>query len=408
MKSNKHYVFFANSIVGVGGAELYIKTKAQYLEENGWKVSIIHNKRGETYIKEFCDFNTLFVPETHKMSFMYLSWKRNRIVDKIMRFLGDAVEETVFESHSEPPASWAELVASKYGKVRHIVYHLNEILSVPSSMFQFFKFKYERKELFGINEKSIELFFHKTGYKLNYGSPKLLAHGCNECVFDIPSTINTDDWSGYIIGIFGRLDKPYIYEYAKVVQQFSIEHREESFTVVIIGGEPKGSTVRIQIIKLFEESQNVKLVMTGYHFPIPRELVTHFNICLAGAGAANAIKREGITTIVADPRDLMSSGVLGVTTQKSLFSDEKKEPLSWWINEVYEHPELYRLERISVQYDFSDHFDALKNCSPVIEYDLSFLKYHLSFVDSCKKILNSVLPYLLRESMAGLVRAIKK
>lgn len=405
--NQKLFVFFTYTIKRVGGAQLYIKAKADYLQQQGWTVMIVYNQDGESYIKELQKYKSLYIPKLFKPSYLYLEGARNRIVKKIVHFLNTPNDEVVIESHSRILASWAEIVAKKKGNVRHIAFDLDECISIPKPMLPFYKFKYNRHELFGITDKSIELLFQGTGVDLFYGSSLLLAYGASDCIYDSPSAIPLASLNGYVIGVVGRLEKTYVYEYAQNLAEFAKTHAEEDFSFVFVGGAPEGNDIKSRIESLLKPCKNVNLFFTGYMFPIPRELVLKFNICLAGAGAAYALKREGVATIIVDPRDGLSGGVLGITVQQGVFSDDKKKPVLWWMEEVYKHPEKYVLEREVINYDFSSHIDILEDCEKTLSYDLSFLNYRLSLIDQTKRVLNSILPLSLREVMATCVRGLK-
>lgn len=399
----KHYVFFARTIKNVGGAQLYIKAKAQWLIEQGWNVIIIYCQDGEPYIFDFQKYRSLYVADLCKAAYKYLSLKRKRIVRQIVEFLKFQQGDIVFESHSLALASWAELIAQMKGNVRHIAFLLDERIHVPLQMLDYFRFKYARHELFGITEKSIELFFEGTQTELSYGSPKLSATGVTDCVSDNMPPFKLSMLRGTIIGVVGRLEKPYVKEYAKSLKRYFILHNNTCFTLIFVGGAPKGSEIPAQLETLFLNCPNVKLVITGYLFPIPRVLVRRFDICLAGAGAANAIKREGVATLVLDPRDLMPNGILGVTTQDSLFSDKEKKPIDWWLDEVLTHKERYSQPPTSLNYDFSPHMEIIKNGEGTCEYNYSFL-HSSSMMFYIKQIVCSIFPIKVSGYFALILR----
>ena len=402
------FVFFANTIKRVGGAQLYIRSKANYLIQKGWTVQIIYHQDGDGYITELLNYPSLRCPYLQKPSYMYIENKRNIIIKQIARFINSDNSEIVFESHSRTLASWAEVVAERIGNVKHICFDLDECISIPEPMFDFYKFKYERHELYGIQSESIKILFNGSNYNLFYGSPRLQAYGASECVADCPSPYAIELLKGYVIGIVGRLEKDYVWESAKSIKQFVDNHLDHFFTVVFVGGAPDRENPKSRIIQLYNGCYNTKLLFTGYIFPIPRTLVTLFNICLAGAGSASAICREGVLTITIDPRDFQANGILGITTQSSTFSEMEKKTILWWLEEIFNHDGRYFVSPSEFRYDFSSHIDAIQESASLLCYNTSFLFYPLSHLERIKRIINSILPIPIRELMASFVRLISR
>lgn len=405
---NRHYVFFTYTTKGIGGSQLYMLSKAKYLALNGWRVSIVYSQDGVLYLKEFNEFKCFRDANLVKPSFYYFPFKRELLIRKILSFLDVFNDEVVFESHSSNMASWAELVASKIGGVRHIVYEVSETLRPPKPMIEYYEFKYCRHELFGIFDKSIEFFLRNTGVELQYGSPQLVAYGSSDCIYDVPSPISRNNMVGYVIGIVGRLEKEYVLEFAKNVNVFCKNHPEEHFTLVVVGGAPEGNSTKKQIELLYAAADNVRLLFTGYIFPIPRDLVLSFKICLASSGSASAISREGVITIPIDPRDNLANGILGVTTFSSAFSEGEKKSVLWWLEEVYGHPDDYRPGKKDYKYDFESHLECLQHCDRILAYNTSFNNYKVSLGLLFKKTCNTFMPFWMREKIANAININKK
>lgn len=400
----KHFVFFADTIKRVGGAQLYIKAKALYLTAAGWDVNIVYHQNGEPCIDDLQNYDNLYCPELYQPSYYYTNCRRKHIIKKLCGFVDFRGEMIVYESHSRKLASWAEVLAKVRGDVKHVCYDLGECINVPVPMFEFYKFKYERQELFGIQSASIALFFKGTNIQLKYGSPCLPAYGASDCVADCKSDLIEDTFNGYVIGIVGRLEKAYIWEYAKSIKKFASNHADRFFTLVFVGGAPENENPEVKIRQLYKECSNIKLIFTGYIFPIPRILVTSFNICLAGAGAASAISREGVVTISIDPRDFLANGILGITTHSSTFSEGEKKTVLWWLEEVYNHNGKYKVSKSELRYDFKTHMDVLVGSKAPFCYNTSFLEYKKTFRERITMYFNSLFPISIREKVANVVR----
>lgn len=400
------YIFFARTIRNVGGAQLFLNAKVDYLASQGWDVRIVYDRGGEAFLPKLDNYPGLLIEELDRPAFMYLGYRRKNIIRKITKFLGQLGEGDVIESHSQALSSWAELVAKEYGNVRHWIYELDERPEMPREMHQYYRFKYTRNELVGILEQSVSIFMQDTGLPMTNGSPFLPAYGAADCVVDVPSRVKIEKGGKYLIGVVGRLEKPYIWEYAKSAAEFVNQHPDKQFMILFIGGEPEGDVCKKRIEELFATISNVELLFTGYLFPIPRELVFQLDVCLAGAGAAYGISNEGIVTLPIDPRDFMCNGVMRVTTEDSVFSDKEKKTVTWWMEEVYNNPKRYVVPIQTVQHDFQSHLDYL-NCLPLfIEYDDSFLRKR-AFSLFVKSILCSILSVKNRERLSSIVRKIK-
>mgnify|MGYP002855897798 CR=1 FL=1 len=384
---------------------MFLNAKADFLASQGWDVRIVYDRGGEAFLPQLDMYPSILIEELDRPAFMYLGYKRKSIIRRITSFLGRLEEGDVIESHSQALSSWAELVAKHYGTVRHWIYELDERPEMPCQMQQYYRFKYNRGELVGILEQSISIFMQKTGQPMTNGSPFLPAYGAADCVADIPTRIDIDKKGKYLIGVVGRLEKPYIWEYARNAADFVKQHPDRDFLLLFIGGEPEGDACKRRIEELYSTISNAELKFTGYLFPIPLTLVKQVDICLAGAGAAFGLSHEGILTLPIDPRDFQCSGVLGVNTNDSVFSEGKKKSLIWWMEEVYKNPTQYVVPKKTVQHDFQSHIDYLDRFAPNLEYDDSFLRGR-SLTLFIKSIFCSILSVSNREKLSTIVRKI--
>lgn len=283
----KTYIFFASTIDNVGGAQLYVLTKSKYLQENGWRVVVFYYLQGKRFLTDFDAFETHFMQELHLPAYYFPAFKRKKAIAKILAAIGNTVNsgETIIESHSLSLATWAEVIASRIG-CRHIAYNIDEKPKCTPEMLNYYKFKYNRRELFGIAEPSLLHFFKDIGFVMAYGSTFLTAYGASNCVQDIPYDLSLYKSADYTVGLFGRLEKPYMVETREEIRRFIETHKDKQFNVIYIGGASDNGATESKVKKSYIDVPNVNLYFTGYMAPVPLQLVKSLDVCVASAGAS--------------------------------------------------------------------------------------------------------------------------
>lgn len=394
LESRGTYVFLTYSTKNVGGAQLYVSAKSKYLVEKGWNVVIVYSQDGQILISDLNNYHTIYAPFIGLKSYSFFRLIRKRLTRKILRNIPQ--DCCLIESHASNFSSWGEILAEET-KSKHIVFNIDEKPQLPEPMFEYYKFKYYRGELAGIVEDSIKRFFSGTDVELTKGSPMIKAYGASDCIFDVDYEFNYPE-SDITIGVVGRLEKEYACNTAPIIADYVMRHPGKTYSIFYVGGQPKGMDIIEKIKDSYKNIPNIHLFFTGYIFPIPLKLVCHFDLCISGAGAANALKRAGVKTITVDSRDLKGIGVVGVTTTQTLFSDEGKEDLGYWFDEVLNHPEKYRLNRQANEYSFEEHTRFIESSEKELTYNLSFLEKRV-FRIFPKKIVT--LFYFIANSLFG-------
>jgi len=387
----KSYIFFCSTINDVGGAQLYVRAKSAYLKEHGWNVKIVYYLGGSLLINEFSQYESIKIPEIHLPSYYFLGFIRNSVLRRIKKFTGKIDEESVIESHSLSLTTWAEYIA-KDCKVKHLVYNIDETPRCRPEMFDYYKFKLDRNELCGILEQSISNFFEGFKVSLSEKQTFLRAYGASKSVLDVDYPVPFESKECYNIGFVGRLDKEYIHNTIDQVSLFLNKYKKSKFRLIFVGGERNGDSIKKELMLKYGNIPNVKTFFTGYIFPIPLSLVNTFDIAISGAGAAIQIKRCGIKTITIDPRDMQPNGVLGVTTNTTVFSLEKKcgDTLFELLEKVYLHPEEYKIDSVSDSiYEFDTHIERITQMSSDKQYNIDYEK-NMSIMLFLKKILSII------------------
>lgn len=328
----KKYIIIIPSIINMGGAQMYVRNKVVYLQENGWKVDLISAQSGKVYIPELRQFNCI-IPELCFDYYLFSKKKREHIVDSLVgRILDYDYDDIVIESTCIPACTWAEVLAERCN-ARHLAYLLQEDNTLTTETEQqFVKFKFDRRELASIADPSAyNIFASFSPISMQQSVECRLPAYCSNVEEDIHSewidiikAIKYD----YLIGCLSRLDKPFIMPAVNDFICFAEAHSDKQMLLVMMGGAPEGSNFEKDIRKIVSKVENVELIVTGYLFPVSIKLLAMFDAFFSSAGSAAVCMRTGIPTVSYDCNDFKPIGVLGRTTKHSLFRDDSELPLN--------------------------------------------------------------------------------
>lgn len=370
----KKYVFVAPSVANMGGAQMYIRNKVLFLRQHGWTVDIILAQGGAANLSELQEFNYV-VPELAFDIFVFSKRKKQEVLDAIVKRIGSEAEEVVIESTCIPESSWSEAV-SKRLRAKHIVFLLQEENAVGNSRMQeYFLFKHNRKELFGITDTSLGMMFesfHPIPKEQSYRLPAF----CNNVEANVDSPfielVKGTEYD-HLIGMLSRLEKPFVMPSIKDFCRFANKHEDKKFLLLLMGDAPKGSGIIEQIQDLVKNTApNVTVIATGYLYPVPTRLLEMCDAFFTSAGSAGVCKRSGVPTITYDGNDLKPIGILGRTTKNSLFRGENEiqQDFSVLMEQIL-FKKKYKKETPNYAEglpDFSSHLKALVDSSPEKEY----------------------------------------
>lgn len=366
----KMYLFMTNGITGMGGGQMYVNNKAQFMRNKGWETCVISSLPGEVMIPGLKSYEN-WIDETLISPFAYRKKQREQKLEQIIKSLElHKYEEIFIESGIAHMTYWAELLAGKIG-ARHLAYPLDERndLLVPEEYLPFFAFKYNRRELAGITDSSIPMLF-RNRIDLEAGKKCQLGAVCQNVVEDCDhSVLHEIRPESMVLCCIGRLEKPFVKTAVRAFLQIVKDHSDQQFDVVMIGGTT-GNSIITSIENEFANLKNVKLIMAGHVFPIPRALFDKVAVVISSAGSAGVAYREGVPTISIDGKDAMAIGVMGYTTQKALYRCD--EPLQ-------DAAEL--AEKIL----FGNYLRGLPFTPNPRQPDLSALETHISFMNNMDK-----------------------
>lgn len=400
----KKYIFMTHSIVKVGGAEIYLRNKCNYLKEKGWQVYIFSYDRGRVLISDLQEFEACII---RKLSFspVAFSWReRQRVLDKLcLTVAARGDDEIVVESNNFLVTLWAELLTERLG-ARHLVYELQEDSSIYSpGLLDFLRFKYERREFAGITERSLVNFF-SSYFEVPESNRYFLRAYCSNSIEDVDTDLVSLPSADVTIGSLGRIEKPFVRSAVEGMGRFIEQHPDLKFNVVFIGGERNGHHREREIRKNLGKYPNVRVYITGLLFPIPAKLLYSVDVFLSSAGSAFATANLGIPTISYDANDLQPIGILRHTTQNSIFRGPGEPPASAeeLLSEVLIQKKYPKnIHPVSKAHpDFSSHMDFVSQMSSRREY-YDFKNYTYSRKEKLYRMLLMCLGYHVVDWLRG-------
>lgn len=359
----KYYIFLTSSIARVGGAQLYISRKCNYLIENGWNIIICYYTSGTVMIEYD---KAIRFEQIYELSFLPTLFRTkyiHRILNRIIHY--NPNDNIVIESHTVNLAYWGEILTSKT-KARHIVYLLNENLTIKNkSTYSYLYYKYKNSSLFGITPLSLKQIFPSEQTEFPY----LNAIGCtSRNIEDLPNNsmdhFKKKDWN--ILSI-GRLEKDYIIPTFKTLANYANHHKNKSISLIIVGGSYHKQN-RKKALSIFDKCKNVSIIDMGYIWPIPISCFINSDLTIASSGSAVIAESVGSPTIVIDGKDLKPIGIYKQTTDSFVLRKPEEKPieLSSLLDDILIHKKYTKnihIEKSDIL-DYSSHMHALDNILP--------------------------------------------
>ena len=354
--TTKRYIFLTSTIRNVGGAQLYMSRKMDWLKSLGWLVDTYYYNDGNVVIENLKEFKNHCIPELSIPFELLVDRKKKKILKTICSVNSDVL---IIESHILNLCLWGEYIISQKGGM-NLCYLLSETFPpITKSTRCFLEYKLQQNLLFGINDRSIPLLLGNSSQTSKRG---LLAVGNNEDNvkdiedYEIPLSF---DNKVTIISL-GRLDKPYIEPMVNSIKYFVSKHKELFFNVIFIGDAAQ-KEIKENILGQIDKEPNVETICTGYMLPIPRKLLKAADVAIASSGCVRITRNEGILTIAIDGEDYMALGIAGITTNNSLYRNncepkQKVEDLleDILINKKYKKEEIV-INSVSTVVDYSKH-----------------------------------------------------
>lgn len=349
----KTYIFVCISIAGVGGAQIYTRNKVNYLKSKGWNVVVFSFTQRPICIqdlKQYQDgvFEALKIP-----SYFYTQNQQTKILASLLAQV-EKSEEYIIECHAIMLSSWAELLAKRLGG-RHFLYSLDEKPKVYSFIRDYMDFKLKRNEFYSISAKTVQIAFPQIASEEEAEKYHLRAF-CNNAIEDVDdSHLNISFEKGINIGIFGRINKDYVFPVTNDLIRYIKEHESLFFNIVYIGGTPFPSE-EYKLKKMFDGIPNAKMSITGYLSPVPISFMNKFDFFIASAGSAWATQKVGYLTVAISAYTYKSNGILGYQTEQTLLEDVHQYELKESLDDLIIFKKYAKKEIHIPQFDYDSYF----------------------------------------------------
>lgn len=322
----KLYIIITLDIHPIGGMQLYTAGKAAFLEKNGWKVVVLYPGSNDkscavSSLNKYTAGGNLLLDHRPAQLSGRLQHAVLKKICRLWRDINTDQDLIYIESQSEVTALWGELLAEKL-RARHVCFNCNELFRGPKKYYEenieFFRFKYDRKELLGLPKDTLQKIFD--GYMevpcddtflFDAVEPGPIQDVRNEFVEDLAIC----DWN---IAYVGRAEKGYVSNIIKGVADFAEKYSEKRIGFIMVGNAEERKE---QIQEVLERCSNLNIELPGDMVPIPRDLYRKLDVVIAGAVCAEISAREGVPTIVADCENHWACGVLGYTTMNSMYHE---------------------------------------------------------------------------------------
>lgn len=335
MKGN--YVFVYGSVSGLGGRNLYLLRKANYLQKEGWNVLIIAADvdKDNILVPELLNFKLLEVKEVAFPIYCFGKRKIKHILNKIIKWINEYSNSKlpfIVESQDINEIFWGEILA-KTIHAPNFAYVIGrpQLKNLGKIYRDIYIFKARNNECIGVSEKTLEFLFEgingSGNLKRNYFDISFSPEEFAENSFKFNKILDIIDNKSIVITTVSRLEKKYIPVLIDSVVSIAKKNKLLKFTLVIVGD----SRTYKRLKKFYEDKylqnceKNLKLVFTGFLHPLPKELFKKTNIFIGmGTAVINSIS-QGCPTICIDPRSLKSAGILGIDLDNFAYNDIEKE-----------------------------------------------------------------------------------
>ena len=382
-----YYIFITPNLSHIGGAELYMKNKAQYLKDLGIKVLFITGDCKEIKIKELFGFEILEVPQ---IIFPIYYYNKKNILNHIIKWLKErvAVGKAVIESHNLYACTWGEMVAKEL-KAENIVYFLAEenIYNCDETFSEFIQYKADIGRFFGITEMSNKVIFGENFKKLSLKNN----------FFNIP--VKIEDYidfkpaekkknlicknievSDFNIITITRLEKNYLSFFLDEIVKCK-ELQKYNIKVFVIGDSNNKNLISKFRLTYENCTSSVKIFFLGYIYPLTKEIFEQCNIYIGmGTTIINAASM-GCASIIVDPRNNKSAGIFGIDNNNFAFSKNytKEKNITEDILRLIDNPELMKKAQIEGKTIFNEKYEFFSVTN-------QFLKCVVSLFENKKKI----------------------
>lgn len=372
VKLSNKYIFLTNTLSNIGGAQLYIKNKMKFLEFNNWHVYIFQSRNsGEILIDElkkepYYIFEHFKYPPNH-----FTKLTLNKVIAEIMgKINADEKDKVVIESHSLSTAQWGELLAKEL-RCKNFVYLLGESFdNTNKKLIDFFVFKHQRRELAGTSKESLSLLFSNYYVLMDDEKYFLKAVSAEEIVQDISvPIIDNIERADINICCISRLQKSFVKTMIKEIVVFAQKYENLMVQLILIGDSPDYKDIDF-IINKTKQQKNIKTVLTGRLYPIPKNLFSKIDLFIGVAGSIRVSAIRGKLSLAINVDTHKPIGLMGVDTNNGRYGkSDKYDNISEAIESILIEQRLQenidllsiKIDKLNYNDEFNEHMKFLDN-----------------------------------------------
>lgn len=371
----KRYVFLTCSVYGIGGGQLYVSNKCEYLRKKGYDVYTVSAKYASHYRLYYSGLKTvknLALTETINHPDTYSNRKRERIIAKAVEMICSGnPDEIVLESNALISAIWAERIAERI-KAKHIIYSVSEHNAIDGYMQDFLEFKAQKGEFSTISTKSVKELLAKSKV-VTEQNLKILHANLGDPIEDITDErIQSFEPSDYNICVIGRGEKRYVEYACEEIVKFCKKHTDKCFSVALVS-QFQNSELDARIHALFDSADNIKCHYWGYFAPFPRKLFEMFDLYIGGAGCATLPYRQNALTLAMDLYNDKVLGLIGYDGCTSVYPANTQLNMADYLEDVVFEKDYLNKNHVpfvthSKDNAYDSHMQFLSNSSNVLSY----------------------------------------
>lgn len=362
----KLYLIFGN-ISGMGGGQMYIANKVEYLKHNDWAVDVYNIGEGDILIDSLKVFKENRFPEEGQEFFVFSRKRYRNYLEDFERKYKDEYEKIVIESDIGQTSIWGEKVAETLG-AKHVIFSLPDLYGrYHNWYYEFLWFKYTRNELAGIHPRSMKELFKP--YKHLSDDTRHALKFSNNCTFEECENDILDCFEKKDICLcsISRLEKGYIFPMLDAIVSVAIKHKDRVFQIILVG-DTKQKKLKDEIVGYGNKVTNVRIIMLGNLSPVPKKLLELTDYFIGTAGAVMASAVNGKISICVTTDKGLPVGIVGLDTVDTLSNKVMSVSLADY------------LERIIIC-EKKEHIESLINIDCLLNDFMKEYDNHMKFID---------------------------
>jgi len=303
----KKYLLFVNVISLIGGSQLYVLRKSNFIAKKGFEVYIISARAEDIKFEELLNYSFIEIKEMKFPPTSFFKKERDRIINEILNFIDYAEnDEILIESHAVNPALWAEMLAEKV-ETTNLVYGIGPFKPKGKIHKRFYNKKLLSNEFLGCNESYIPDSFG-TIYNNNYFN---IPFDKNEIAIVNKMKDPEDNYDLRILTI-SRIQKRYVKQSILDLINFSKLNSKVRIKYDLILSKDKGKEYD-QLEKIVKNNKQGNLIINlkGPVTKLTSDLFEGYTLFIGmGTAVLNAVSM-GLPSLVVDYRNNKYYGFFG-------------------------------------------------------------------------------------------------